>query len=85
MTTVWKFPLRIVGLQEIRMPRRTIILTAQMQHTELCLWAVCVEGKTNLRTIEIFGTGHELPDFERAYIATVQTGGLVWHIFERIT
>lgn len=55
----------------------------------MCLWAIVnQDNKTEIRTIEIVGTGGEVdPDVHR-YIGTVQQHqsgqDFVWHVFERI-
>lgn len=84
MKAVWKFPLEISDTQNVFMPPGAEILTAQMQADELCLWAVVTPGPmTERRTIEIVGTGNPMPEAERRYIATVQMGAFVWHVFEQ--
>lgn len=85
--TIWKFPLRFpADVQTVAMPRRSEILSCQLQDSTPTLWAVVdPEEPTESRTIRIFGTGHTLPEQHAilSYIGTVQMigGALVWHVF----
>lgn len=84
MTTIWKFTLATIGIQILNMPTEAEILTVQMQDNAICLWArVDPANGVTQRMLEIFGTGHKMDNAPRAYIATVQVPGLVWHIYER--
>jgi hypothetical protein len=86
MKTIWKFPLAFIDEQNLMMPTCAEILTAQMQGTYLCLWAlVDPKAPKQRRVIEVLGTGNPVSEANRRYIATVQmVGGLVWHIFEKL-
>ena len=87
MTQIWKFELKL----EVEMPINAEILTIQVQHGNVYLWAI-VDSEDQEREIRIFeniGTGHTIPDdigVNRKYIATYQLegGALVYHVFERI-
>lgn len=86
MSRIWKWPLQIVEQQILMMPAFAEVLTVQMQGNQPHLWALVDEReKVEARTFAIYGTGHPVPDFAGAYIATIQTvgGNLVWHVFER--
>lgn len=87
MKTVFKYPIVEPPGSAIPMPAGARILTAQIQHGVLCLWAEVDtnEKRVEGRNIEIFGTGHEMPAGNRTYIGTVQMmeGTLIWHIYER--
>lgn len=81
---IYKYTLKITDTQVVEMPEGAGILTVQMQHGNLCLWAlVKPELPTQSRYIRIIGTGNPVPDESLSYIATAQAGPLVWHIFER--
>ncbi len=83
---IYKYVLQIDDNQAIEMPEGATILTAQMQRGHLCLWAVVdidPELPQKMRHIEIIGTGNLFTEAPRRYIATVQDGSLVWHVFER--
>ena len=70
------------------MPKGAEILTAQIQDDNLCLWAlVNPKVRTEIRVIEIFGTGNPISSYariNRKYISTfqIQEGNLVFHVFE---
>lgn len=75
--------MKIAGYQEVAMPEDAKILTAQMQDGVLCLWAMVSEPlPKEIRYITIIGTGHPIGSEYLIYIATVQAGPLVWHVFE---
>jgi len=87
MNTIWKFPLAVTDEQSVIMPEGAEILCAEVQHEQLCLWAlVNPDAPKQRRIIEVFGTGHDMPDGCRKYIGTVQMmhGSLVWHVFENV-
>ena len=94
MDTIWKYQLEITDRQEIFMPYGAKILSVQVQHNILCLWArvrtyqnpVFGEVKEQ-RVIEIIGTGNPIPELgiheaKRKYIGSCIMGDFVWHIFE---
>jgi hypothetical protein len=84
--SIWKFPLEIKGLQLQPMPEGAKILCVETQNGQPCIWAMVDESApTEIRTIEVFGTGHPIPRGEREYIGTFQmmVGGLVYHVFEQ--
>lgn len=86
MNTIWKFPLAITDIQNVMLPEGAVILSAQSQRDNLCLWAlVSPDAPKQRREIEILGTGNPVPDVKRRYISTTQMlgGDLVWHVFER--
>jgi hypothetical protein len=81
----------MVDKQEVSMPRDSSILCVQTKDGEPCLWAeVNPDVPRQNRTIEIFGTGKDMPcdmGVHRRYIGTFQTGQLmtlVFHVYERI-
>ena len=86
--TIWKYKLEVTDGQNIIMPKGAEILTVQMQDENPCLWAlVDPTADTEIRFIEIFGTGNPiLSDMgvSREYISTFQMlgGKLVFHAFE---
>lgn len=86
MQTIWKFPLAVVGVQRIAMPKGAQILTVQKQGEGACLWALVDSVRdTEIRVIEIHGTGNPMndgPSGSRKYIATFQVPPFVWHVFE---
>lgn len=92
MRSIWKFPLVTTDTQTIRMPEKAKILTVQVQHGVPVLYTeVDTEREYEDRRIEIFGTGHPMPNNDGKcpsrirYIGTyqVQDGYLVFHVYER--
>lgn len=86
MKTIWKLPLETTDTQDVSMPAEAEILCVQVQRDIPCIWILCdPELPTELRTIEIFGTGHPVQEGVRDYIGTYQLhgGGLIFHTFER--
>lgn len=84
MKTIWKFPLAEKHSQEIEMPQGAQIMCVQMQAGTVCIWAmVHPNAEKECRTIEIYGSGHEIGDQRRVYLGTFQSGPFVFHVFER--
>ena len=86
MKTILKYELKIKEEQWLEMPIGAKILTAQIQDDVIVLW-VLVEPEFNKedRKFLIYGTGDMITEIGLEFIATVQAGDLVWHIFERIS
>ncbi len=85
MQTIYKYPLILTGKQAITMPYEAQILDVQMQNGVLCMWAmVDTVAKMNEVTIRIYGTGRPIENPRLRYLATVQDGECVWHVFEEI-
>lgn len=87
MKTIWKFTLTITDGQRINMPAGAEILCVQMQGNQPQLWALVdlsEDNLTEMRAIEIHGTGNPIPGGQRRYIGTFQQFRFVWHVFERI-
>lgn len=86
MLTIWKYPLRIVDLQEAGMPAG-----AQPLHVGLdpagvpCLW-VRVDPARPIRPLKvaILGTGAPWPDWLDAsavHLGSFVEGPYVWHVY----
>lgn len=87
MNTIWKFTLTLTDRQEITLPAGAQLLTVQLQDGEPRLWALVdgYVGLTQVRTIEIHGTGNPIESGpQRQYVATFQQPPFVWHVFERL-
>ena len=83
---VYKYILQMADLQEVELPEDAEILSVQLQHGGLTLWAYVTPGLPEVpRVIEILTTGNEVADYVREFISTVQLadGSLVYHFFER--
>lgn len=85
---IYKYKIETTDTQVVELPIGSEILTIQTQNGSPCLWAMVneKEDSTERRTIDIFGTGHNIDSTLRRYIGTYQLhdGGLVFHCFERI-
>lgn len=83
---IWKFTLALTDSQTLTMPHNAKVLTVQMQHGNITLWAkVCPAEPSAVRQFAIVGTGH-ISNIaiinEKQYVGTVQDDSLVWHIFD---
>ena len=97
MKTIYKYPMRGVGINELNLPVGAKILTAQMQGDALMVWALVDDHPDRLtdpRTFYVLGTGWNAEMLYReneediaTYLATVQQKdgfvGFVWHVFYR--
>lgn len=84
MATVWKFAFAGVpgDAAPFLIPAGARVLTAQIQAGAITLWVLVDPSRpTESRRFRISGTGWDLP-FPSEYIATVQDGPFVWHVFE---
>lgn len=86
MKTIWKFHLAVTQEQPLAMPEGSEILTVQLQGDALVLWAKVNDARPTVeRIFHVYGTGHPVHGVaELEYIATVQVGAIVLHIFERV-
>lgn len=85
MRTIWKFAIPIDDVAEISMPAAAEILSIQMQGGMLTAWAIVHEGSENAtRRFYVVGTGNPLPTpaWSSRFLATVQDGAFVWHVFD---
>lgn len=83
MKTIHKFALDLKDEQIVEMPAAAQLLTVQEQGGKLQLWAqVDTTWPAKPRRILIVGTGHPMPAAVGPYVATVQTGAYVWHVFD---
>lgn len=84
MYTIWKYPLKVIDKQIIKMPQGVRILTVQVQNGEPCLWAE-VDPDNELQDVLIAtrGTGNKYELSAASYIGTYQLRGdaLVFHVF----
>ena len=93
MKMIYKYPLGLDihhnAVYEIEMPKAAKILDIQMQGTMPVIWAIVNPNhKKRKYVFHVFGTGFEMPDYDKKlydYVGTVQQKGittLVWHVFE---
>jgi hypothetical protein len=83
--------LRVDDSQTVLMPEGAEVLTVQAQRDIPCMWAMVDPSKPKVpRDFETFGTGHTIREdmgTDRTYVGTYQIrgGGLVFHVFERLS
>ena len=86
MSVVWKYPLRAVELQEIRMPRGAKVLHVAAPRGEPHLWAL-VDSKAPMEDepFVVLATGSEFDATELEHVGTflLNDGVLVFHVFRR--
>ena len=85
MTTVWKYPLKIVDRQVLEIPHPSSgskILHVDVIDNEIFLWVeVNPENPPVQTTILCFGTGHPLLWSDLEHIGTVIKESGVWHFY----
>lgn len=82
--TIHKWRLNWMGETLIGMSPNADILDVQIQNGEPTMWVQLDPDESTVpRKFVLLPTGAEFPKFEGPYIATVQEGGFVWHVFER--
>jgi hypothetical protein len=83
MKTIYKYPIEITDEQTVNMPTGAQVLSAQMQGTQLCIWALVEVGNINCdRRVRIFGTGNTVKlDGNWKFVDSVQERIFVWHVF----
>ncbi len=95
MKTIYKYPLKLVDTQRIKIPKGSVVISAQVQDGVICLWAEVDTDKPLVEPlVYVVGTGQPLPEQEcwfdgdeqhfNLYIDTVQLNGFVWHIYVEI-
>lgn len=85
MRKIYKYVLTITDEQTLRLPQGANFLTAQMQREQLCIWVeVDTDRPLEPCTFLIHGTGNPIGAERKRYIATVQDGPMVWHVFLKL-
>ena len=90
MKAIHKHPLVCPGRTSVMMPAGVEILSVQMQPSQgVMVWYQFTTGAAGAagapgvqKHFVAVGTGQEFHLMAARYLATVQEGGLVWHIFE---
>lgn len=81
MSAIWKFPL-LRMTETLRIPKGARFLSAQNQDDTLCAWfLVDPSAPVELVDFRIIGTGATFDASPLEYLATVQAGVFVWHVF----
>ena len=83
MKTIYKYPIEITDEQTVSIPIGAQVLSAQMQGTQLCIWAMVDSTNFNCnRRVRIFGTGNPVElDSNWKFVDSVQERIFVWHVF----
>ena len=80
--TIWKYEL-CLGSTELSVPFDAKFLHAGVQGDNLFIWMLVDPSvETVKRLFTVYGTGDEVYSDETSYLATVQMGPFVWHVFE---
>jgi len=86
MNRIFKYPLNI-GKTSLELPVGSKILSVQMQEHTLTMWALVENTNTLYKTytFNVYGTGQHVESTEfQEFVATVQDGDLVWHVFKQV-
>jgi hypothetical protein len=79
---IWKFPIVLKDRNWLTMPRGARFITAQIQDHNMCVWAhVQPEAQSEPVRVDVVGTGHDYDADGMSYLATMQQGPFVWHVF----
>lgn len=81
---ILKFKLTKASRQFVKMPEKSEIMDIQLQEGEFVMWALCPVDNPEIKVqINIYGTGWDVNEnmSKNEYLATVQSGGFVWHFF----
>lgn len=83
MKEIWKFPCSAVYKNEIKMPEGARFLHAGLDpQNTLCVWMlVDPTAPPEIRHFYSYGTGWDV-DPGQQYLATVNVGQYMWHLFE---
>ncbi len=85
MKAIWKYELKIDGMQTLSVPSGFQILDVQVQRDQPCLW-IRVDPASEKVDVKIntYGTGHSVQEITERYIGSYQVnnGDLVFHVFE---
>lgn len=83
MKKVYEYGLKF-GHNSLALPEGAKVLTAQEQGGGIKMWILVHPEVTRMveRVFRVYGTGEEMPMNPGTYIATVQLGWTVWHVFE---
>lgn len=86
MATIYKYVLEPRDAQQVNMPNEAVVLSADVQRGEICIWAKVPTDRPaaamarkiadveaiRARTFLIYGTGHPMPDHDNfKFIGTV--------------
>lgn len=79
---IWKFQLDNKKETEVEAPEVILPLTAQVQGSTVCVWAIVDPAKPKIKKkFMIIATGEPFNPTGKHHIGSVQRNGFVWHIF----
>lgn len=84
MNKIYKYTLSKTGRQVVVLPKGFTILDIQVQHLDICLWAIVDPNNEEEDIVfTIYGTGDTLPTKYGEYVKTFQlaNGDYVFHVF----
>lgn len=83
MRAIWKFPIQLrSGPQTIVAPGLGKAVFFAEQNGQLHIWAKVKPGDVDVhRKFRICATGEEIPNHWR-HVGSLQSDGLVWHLFQ---
>ena len=83
MQVVYKYPLRLDDVVELKLPSCSRILHIHAQHDGIYVWVLVNPHNktTEIKRLRVAGTGHPIEGNWR-YLATVHERAFVWHVFE---
>jgi len=84
MSVIWKYQISTQGCTAILMPLGAVVLSVQFHGEALCLWVMLNPNHNAIdRHFFTVGTGEPFNRFlNPRFLATVQHGPYVWHVFE---
>ena len=85
MKKIYKYPIEIIDIQMVKLPKEAIILTVQLQHGKPFIWVYVDPNEIEAEdvTLRVYMTGQEIDDsLDLTYVGTIQENGFVWHVFK---
>lgn len=87
MKKIYKYPIKVVDIQTVKLPKGAIILTTQLQEEKPYIWAYVDPNEIEAEdvTLRVYGTGQEIDDsLDLTYIGTIQEfeGRFERHVFK---
>lgn len=86
MKKIYKYQLKFININELKLPKDYTVLSMQMQGGQLSLWIIFdLKNENNLidTTIGMFATGELIKPTLDAYLGTFQlnNGAAIFHVF----
>jgi hypothetical protein len=86
MRKIYKYPIALKECQTVDLTKGARVLTAQLQNGEIVMWAE-VDPDEPMRVWLVYtvgtGTSFIADEHPGEYVATVQRGEFVWHLYAR--